>query len=151
MRVLFVCHGNICRSPMAEFVLRRSVKEAGMSVDVASVGISDEEHGGPLDFRAQQVLLSAGYSAAELDQHRARLVKPADLCNAFVVAMEERHRRALHQLSPNMDVFLLTDFDPEASAGDPVTDPWYGDLSGFVATLAQLERAMPALIDALSK
>ena len=136
---------------MAEFVLRRRAQETGLSIAVASVGVSDEEHGGPLDFRARRVLLAAGYLASDLDQHRARLVQPADLDNAFVVAMEERHRRALHRISPNTEVSLLTDFDPEASPGDPVIDPWYGTESGFDVTLAQLERAMPALISELQK
>ena len=77
-RVMTVCTGNICRSPMAEVVLRERLEAAGLgdAVVVDSTGTSDEEHGRPVDRRAHRVLTAHGYS---VPQHRARQVTPVDL------------------------------------------------------------------------
>ncbi|WP_370741039.1 arsenate reductase/protein-tyrosine-phosphatase family protein [Cellulomonas telluris] len=66
-RVMTVCTGNICRSPMAEVVLRTKLEEAGLAdvVEVDSTGISDEEHGNPVDRRARAVLRAHGYPTGE--------------------------------------------------------------------------------------
>ena len=58
-KLLFVCWGNICRSPMGERVARRVIEEQGLEVEVSSVGISSEETGNPIDRRAAKVLLFA--------------------------------------------------------------------------------------------
>ena len=59
--VIFVCWGNICRSPMAEFVARKVFANEGLDARITSAGVSDEEHGGPMDSRARSVLKSHGY------------------------------------------------------------------------------------------
>lgn len=146
-KVVFVCHGNICRSPMAMYVLRRRAAEAGLDLTVTSVGVSDEEIGNGLDPRARRTLMAAGYEVDE--SHAAKLVQPADLKDAIVVAMEERHARIIRRIAPTAEVHLLTEFDPQAAPGSGVADPWYGSEAGFGDTLAQLERAMPALIEHL--
>ncbi len=72
--VVFVCWGNICRSPMAERVARGRAAEEGLTgVTFSSSGVSDEEHGGPIDARAQRVLARAGYSTGG---HRAHQTPP---------------------------------------------------------------------------
>lgn len=143
--VVFVCWGNICRSPMAERVAQGRAAEEGLTgVTFNSSGVSDEEHGGPIDARAQRVLARAGYSTGG---HRAHQITAAELREAdLVIAMEELHRSRLRRLAPEVEVALLTDFDPEAVPGSEVPDPWYGSASGFDGTLAAVEAAMPGVL-----
>ena len=97
--VMVVCTGNICRSPMAEIVLRERFAAAGLAdqVVVDSTGISDEEHGNPVDRRARAVLVAHGYPAG--DGHRARQVA-ADDRRDLVLAMTNAHARALRRPGP---------------------------------------------------
>lgn len=144
--VLFVCLGNICRSPMAERVARRMAAERGLEVEVTSAGTSDEERGNPIDPRARRVLQAAGYDATGHHAHQvtADEVRRADL----VLAAEQRHVTAMRRLVPGAtNIRLVTDFDPQARPGDPLPDPWYGADDGFDDTLAVLERAVPGILD----
>ena len=139
-----VCTGNICRSPMMERVLAAKAAEAGLDVDVDSVGTSSEESGNPIDHRARRVLTRAGYDA---DHHTARKVSARDLADAdLVIAAEEHHRRRLLSIAPDADVRLLSDFDPDATPGSGLPDPWYGPESEFDETLAAIEAAVPGLV-----
>lgn len=100
-RVMTVCTGNICRSPMAEVVLRERFEAAGLGglVVVDSSGVSDEEYGNPVDRRARAVLAAHGYPTG--DGHRARQVTPADLASRdLVLAMTAQHARRLRALAP---------------------------------------------------
>lgn len=97
-RVMTVCTGNICRSPMAEVVLRARFAEAGLAdrVVVDSTGISDEERGNPIDRRARTALAARGY---EVPGHAARQTSVADLReHDLVLAMTSSHARALRRL-----------------------------------------------------
>ncbi|MDO5067321.1 MAG: low molecular weight protein-tyrosine-phosphatase [Propionibacteriaceae bacterium] len=146
-KLLFVCWGNICRSPMGERVARRMVAQRGLDVTVTSVGLSSEEVGNPIDRRAVKVLAEAGYDASG---HRARRVTVADLQEAdLVVAAETMHLSRLRQLYPEGRYALLNDFNPELPPGTDLRDPWYGPASGFVETLADVEAAMPGILEAL--
>ena len=147
-KVVFVCWGNICRSPMAERVARGMAAERGLDVEVDSVGISAEESGNPIDRRAAAVLRDAGYST---DGHRARRVTVEDLASAdLVVAAEQFHIGRLQQLCPDATYALLNDFNPAMPKGKDLDDPWYGSASGFRSTLADVEAAMPGILDALA-
>ncbi|MGO1333580.1 MAG: low molecular weight protein-tyrosine-phosphatase, partial [Cellulosimicrobium funkei] len=98
-RVMTVCTGNICRSPMAEVVLRDRFEAAGLGdrVVVDSTGISDEERGNPIDRRARAVLAEHGYVVD--GTHRARQVRAGDLAaRDLVLAMTAQHARALRRL-----------------------------------------------------
>jgi len=157
-----VCTGNICRSPMAEVVLRRRLEEAGLGDDVVvdSSGISDEEHGNPIDRRARAVLAEAGY---EVPAHRAHQATPAEIGERdLVLAMTARHARWLRTAAPDEAaagrVRMYRSFDPAApSVGGPdavadeaaldIDDPWYGDRSDFESTLAQVEAAADAVVE----
>ena len=173
-RVMTVCTGNICRSPMAEVVLRRRFEEAGLGEDVVvdSGGISDEEDGNPVDRRARDVLTSAGYEVDgyvdghEVDgtrRHRAHQVSPEEIGRRdLVLAMTSRHARWLRTQAPDPGaaarVLMYRSFDPAApdvtgpgavedeSALD-IDDPWYGDRHDFETTLEQVEAAADAVVE----
>lgn len=132
---------------MAERVARKLVAERGLDVDVESVGISSEETGNPIDRRAVAVLKAAGY---ETSGHRARRLTALDLDDAdLVVAAETSHISRLRQLHPDGNYALLNDFNPAMAKGTDLRDPWYGPASGFEETLADVEAAMPGILDAL--
>lgn len=156
-RVLVVCTGNICRSPMAAIVLRDRLEAAGLAdrVEVDSAGISDEERGNPVDARAAAVLTEAGYDAAG---HAARQVLVDELDrHDLALAMTEQHARALRRLagrgSGGAEVRLWREFGAPAGADDPadldVPDPWYGDDAGFYDTLDVVERGADGIVEHL--
>ncbi len=158
-RVMTVCTGNICRSPMAEVVLRQRLADASLGdvVEVDSTGVSDEEHGNPVDPRARAVLRQHGYPTGE--GHRARQVRASELAERdLVLPMTAAHARALRRLvdgDPALTdrIRMLRTFDPAAPAepGQPehvldVDDPWYGPDSGFETTLAEIEAAADGIV-----
>lgn len=99
--VMMVCTGNICRSPMAEVVLRARLESEGLSdlVHVESTGISDEESGNPIDPRARQVLEEAGYSDSALYRHSARKITGETFMRSdLILAMTQRHAQALRRI-----------------------------------------------------
>ncbi len=147
VRVVFVCWGNICRSPMAERVALRQAAEEGLSgIEFTSAATSSEELGEPMDPRAARTLRQYGYDA---DDHVAHRIERAELDGAdLVIAMEDIHVRKLRGLDPDADrIALLTDFDPNAEPGSGVPDPWYGEETGFTDTLRAIEAAMPGILD----
>jgi protein-tyrosine phosphatase len=147
VRVVFVCWGNICRSPIAERVARRKAEEAGLAgVEFTSAATSDEELGAPMDRRAAAVLRDRGYDP---DGHVAHQVDAAEIAAAdLVVAMEDLHVDRMRRMSPDAgNLTLLTDFDPAATPGTGVPDPWYGTPEGFYDTLSAVEAAIPGVLD----
>ena len=147
-KVVFVCWGNICRSPMAERVARAMAAELGIDVETDSVGISSEEAGNPIDRRAAAVLRQSGYDPTG---HRARRVTLADLAGTdLVVAAENFHISRLELLYPGGNYALLNDFNPAMPKGQDLQDPWCGPASGFDDTLADIEAAMPGILAAVA-
>lgn len=144
--VLFVCWGNICRSPMAEVVAKDWARRDGVTgVTFTSAGVSNEEAGNPMDPRAVAILGAAGYRP---EPHTARLVTADEVSSAaMVIGMERTHLRRIRQLVPDAGpLYLLTDFDPDSVPGTEIDDPWYGDDSDFAIALKQIEGAMPGLM-----
>ncbi|MFI2754904.1 low molecular weight protein-tyrosine-phosphatase [Cellulomonas sp. P22] len=150
-----VCTGNICRSPMAEVVLRQRFEDAGLGdkVVVDSTGISDEEHGNPIDRRAQAVLRAHGY---DVPTHHARPVRVPDLGERdLVLAMTSVHERSLRRLAGASEVARrirrYREFDPTVPPTAPdheldVADPWYGDMQDFEECLAMIEAAADTIV-----
>lgn len=116
--ILVVCKGNICRSPMAEQVLRRIAAADSLGVTIVSAGLAAVIDA-PVDPAAERVLLAHGLSAAG---HRSRQITREDLDRADrVLAMEQRHLAALLALSPSLQgrAHLLTQWQDKRDIGDP--------------------------------
>lgn len=154
--IALVCLGNICRSPMADVVLRERVDEAGLSgsVTVSSCGTGDWHIGQPMDHRAAATLAANGYDPSS---HRARQFDPSWLDdNDLVLAMD--HQNLTDVLStggaPGDDgrgrLRMFRDFDPIGTGGD-VPDPYYGGEAGFEEVLEMVERTAAALLAALQR
>ncbi|MGI8621998.1 MAG: low molecular weight protein-tyrosine-phosphatase [Solirubrobacteraceae bacterium] len=151
MHILFVCLGNICRSPTAEGVMRRLVAEAGMEDEVRldSAGTGSWHVGSAPDERSTAAASTRGVTL----EGAARQVSAADFA-AFdlLVAMDRGNERDLLDLAPDADarrrVVLLRAFDPSAiAAGDlDVPDPYYGETDGFERVLDLVERACRGLL-----
>lgn len=117
-----------------------------MNLVVSSFGLSNENEGLGIDGRAVAVLEERGYDAQD---HSARQIRPADIEAAdLVVAVEPYQVDKLRRMAPGADnVRLLNDFNPDLGPGTPLVDPWYGDEDGFQDTIADVEAAMPAILD----
>lgn len=144
--LVFVCWGNICRSPIGERVAMSMAEERGLTLDVSSFGLSAENEGRPIDHRAIDVLKGGGY---DTEGHRARQIGRADIEAAdLVVAVEPYQVDKLKTMAPGAEnIRLLNDYNPDLGPGTPLIDPWYGDDAGFKDTLADVEAAMPAILD----
>ena len=145
-RILFICTGNICRSPTAHALLAHRAAEAGLAVQVDSAAISDEERGNPFDARAAAELRRRGVPA---HAHCARQVKAADF-NRFdwVIGMTRAHCDALHRAAPARHaarIALLLDLVP-GHEGQDLPDPWYGDAQAFVRAFDLIELGVQALM-----
>lgn len=146
MHVVFVCTGNICRSPIAEKVFAAELDRAGLAdgVHVSSAGTGGWHLGSPADDRAAALLRAEGYP----DAHSARQVDAEQLGADLIVALDDSHRRALRSMVPEPDrVRLLRSFDPAAPEGAEVPDPYYGGEEGFDEVLAMIRSAVPGLLD----
>jgi protein-tyrosine phosphatase len=146
LSVVFVCTGNICRSPIAEKVFATELERAGLAdrVHVSSAGTGGWHVGEPADERAAALLRAEGYP----DEHAARQVDAEQLGAELLVALDNSHRRALQSMVPERDrVRLLRSFDPAAPDGAEVPDPYYGDDDGFAEVFAMVTAAMPGLLD----
>lgn len=147
-RVTFVCTGNICRSPMAEWVLRHHVEQEGLDVEVDSSGTGSWHVGDGADERTVATLERAGYRSA----HVARQFEPSWFGRYdLILALDEGHLRALRSMAPDGEahgkIRLLREFDPEAAGDLDVPDPYYGGRADFDLVLEQVEAAMPGLLE----
>jgi protein-tyrosine phosphatase len=111
---------------------------------VTSAGTGDWHVGGPADERAAALLVEHGY----VDTHVARQVDDELLGADLLVALDEGHLRALRRMVRDPErVRLLRSFDPAASPGAGVPDPYYGGPEGFTEVLAMIRAAMPGLLE----
>ena len=148
VKMLFVCHGNICRSPMAEFVMKDLVKKAGRDgeFDIASAATSSEEIGNPVYPQARRKLAEHGLAC---DGKRARQFTARDYSHYdLIIGMDSANIRSLRRASggdPEGKVRLLLSYTPHPR---DVADPWYtGD---FDAAWNDIYTGCQALLNSLS-
>ncbi|HEX8119768.1 MAG TPA: low molecular weight protein-tyrosine-phosphatase [Solirubrobacteraceae bacterium] len=144
MRLLFVCLGNICRSPTAEGVMRHLVREAGLEdrIEIDSAGTGGWHVGAPPDERATEAARRRGIAV----EGAARRFDPADFDRFdLILAMDRENLRDLRALAPDEEaaakVRLLRGRDLD------VPDPYYGGPDGFDEVLDQVEEACRALLE----
>ena len=144
--VLFVCLGNICRSPLAEGVMRDEAAKAGLDVTIDSAGTGDWHLGHPPDARAQAVAARNGLDIGAL---RARLVTPEDFRRFdHVVAMDASNLANLEAMRPGdttATLGRLLDYAPELGVAD-VPDPYQGGPEGFDETYRLVRAGVRGLI-----
>jgi protein-tyrosine phosphatase len=149
--VLFVCLGNICRSPLAEAALREEAKRLGMELEVDSAGTGDWHVGRPPDARAIAVAARHGVDISHL---RARLVRPDDFRHFdHVVALDTQNLADLERMQPfdrKAELSLLLDH-VEGREGQVVADPYYGEDEHFDATWADVTAGAKALVRTIAR
>lgn len=148
--ILFLCLGNICRSPLAEGAARAAFAAAGIDVTLDSAGTGDWHVGHPPDRRAQAEARRRG---ADISTLRARQLSRDDFYDFdLILAADETNLRDALRLRPDdatADLLLMLDLLP-GRAGDSVTDPYYGADDGFSATWDDVAAVAAALVDRFS-
>ena len=148
IRVLFVCMGNICRSPTAHGVFETMVERAGLGgrIEVDSAGTHAYHVGEPPDRRAQQTALQRGF---DLSNQRARRAEGDDFTRFdYVVAMDQDNFHNLFSICPpgmEEKIHLFMDYAPSFSSRE-VPDPYYGGPSGFEQVFDMVEAAAEGLL-----
>ena len=150
IKILFVCHGNICRSPMAEYVMKRLVKDAGVAdrFEIASAATSYEEIGNPVYPPAKRELASHGIRC---EGHHARHMEKSDYARYdYLIGMDDMNLRNMRRIcggDPDGKIALLRSF---AGHSGEIDDPWY--TGRFSEVYAQIDEGCRALLEtALSR
>ncbi len=143
--VLFVCSGNICRSPTAEGVFRRLCEQAGLALRIESAGLGDWHVGDPPDARSQRHAKKRGY---DLSAQRARQVRPGDFEEFdLILAMDRGHLRALERMALPRRRAGIRLFAVDCD----VPDPYYGGPDGFEQVLDLVEAHCRRLLQELGE
>ena len=149
--VLFVCLGNICRSPTAEGVFRAAADRAGAGqrIQIDSAGLGDQHIGSPPDPRAIRAAKRRGYDLAGI---RGRRITVTDFSRfGWIIAMDEENLRMLTELKPadfSGYLGLLLDFAPEPGTRE-IPDPYFGGPEGFERVLDLVEASVGGLLERL--
>lgn len=151
IKILFVCMGNICRSPTAEGIFRQQIVDAGMSdrVEIDSAGTHDYHIGSPPDNRTRLAALQRGYDLSSL---RGRQVEVKDFQKfEYILAMDRANLADLERICPPQLRHKLSLF-MEFSSGEQcdVPDPYHGGREGFENVLNMLENAASGLLTRIS-
>jgi protein-tyrosine phosphatase len=144
--ILFVCLGNICRSPLAEAALRARAGAAGLELDIDSAGTGDWHVGEPPDRRARATARRHGI---DISGYRGRQVAAADFRRfSHIFALDHTNLSNLRRLAPadaTARIGLLLDM-VEGRAGQAVSDPYFGGEEGFEITWQQVDAAAEAIL-----
>lgn len=153
VRILFVCLGNICRSPAAEGVMRAMAEERGVDnrLEIDSAGLYGGHAGDLPDRRMREHAFQRGYRL----EHRSRQVRPSDFDNFdLIVAMDHSNYDRLREMAPTLEdeakVVKMIDFVKGFPQCDCVPDPYYDGAEGFELVLDLLEDGCANLLDLLS-
>ena len=153
-KILFVCLGNICRSPTADAVFKAQIKDAGLeqTIYIDSAGTHAYHIGNPPDQRSQQAALKRGYDMKGL---RARAVQPNDFAEFdYILAMDNDNLAILADSCPEQyqhKIGLFMQFCSDSNFGEEVPDPYFGGNQGFEKVLDMVEKAGQGLIKHLSQ
>jgi len=154
MRIIFVCQGNIIRSPLAENMFRHLAQERGLSdkYEIDSAGTSAYHVGEPPDHRMRVVAEEKGF----VYTGRAKQFWAADFDQFdLVIAMDRANQRYLETKASQRDqiskIHLMREYDPESKHDLDVPDPYYGGLDGFEITFEIVKRSCQGLLEALEK
>lgn len=158
-RIIAVCTGNICRSPMAEHMLAQALDEAGLGdqTTVDSAGTTGWEIGRPIDQRAGERLAQAGIT---VENHRARQFEAAWYAERdLILALDVDHYEELREGAPDDaardKVRLWRSFDPAVSHLAPtdqgIYDPWFGEASDFDASWQMIDSALKGIVEFVRK
>lgn len=152
-RVLFVCLGNICRSPLVEAVARKRLAEAGLDVAVASCGTGGWHEGEGADPR---MIAAARVAGHDVSAHCARQLCERDFTDYdLLLAMDRANLRDLRKLAATPEQAERAEraalFLEWTGAAPPLEfpDPWHGDAAGFVAAVKLAERGVAGLVERL--
>ena len=149
-KVLFVCLGNICRSPTAHAILRHKLNAAGLAIEVESAGTSASHSGNPPDPRSVKVAALSGYSFKGI---RSRPVKSTDFSDYdLILAMDNDNLHSLKQRCPEElqhKLALFMSYHPDFNKWPEVPDPYYGGQKGFELVYQLIEDACEHLLQRL--
>lgn len=153
IKVLFVCTGNICRSPTADGIFRKLVRDAGLEshIHVDSCGLSAYHVGELPDPRSRKMAQSRGIDLTDI---RSRKIRPDDFQEFdYVLAMDDGHLQDMRRQAPDQyhdRIELFLDYHP-TMAGQSVPDPYYGGTNGFVTVFDMIEEASLNLLSQIRK
>lgn len=152
VRILFVCLGNICRSPAAEGVMRAKAAANGFDVELDSAGFYGGHAGDLPDYRMRQAAFARGLRL----EHRSRTVRPIDYDYFdLMIGMDARNLRDLYNASPTLETYAkilaMSDFVEKYANCDSIPDPYYEGAEGFELVLNLLDDACENLLDSLNK
>ena len=145
---LFICHGNVCRSPFAEVLFSRLMEERGMHVGVSSAGFIGPERTSP-----PGALSAAARRRFDISDHRSSLITAERLAGSdLIVVMSAEQERAIAGFAAmhRGEVIVLGDLDPQPISRRTVLDPWGGDDTLFDESYDRIERCIAAMVYALT-
>jgi protein-tyrosine phosphatase len=149
--ILFVCTGNICRSPTAEAVFRHQIRTRGLEGRFThdSAGVASHHIGHPPDTRSQAATLRRAIDMSDL---RARDIRPSDFYDFdLILAMDESHLKALKKRAPEDTTAEIALYLPHSGHGEgDVPDPYYGGIEDFEHVYALIDRATDRLLAKLT-